>query len=64
MVVPSRAGEALVKRIDVRANQLQKSASSLGMDSLIFGAKTTGVSVCVQRPVVWMGGGRGQEREP
>jgi len=59
MVVPSKAGEAPVKRIDVWANQSQKSASLLGMDSPLFGAPTIGVSVCVQHPVVWGGGGGG-----
>jgi len=62
MAVPSKAGEALVKQIDVWANQSQKNASLLGMDSSLFGATTIEVSVCVQRPVVWMGGGGGGGR--
>ena len=44
MVVAPKAGEALVKPIDVWANQTQKSASLLGLDSPLFGATTIRVS--------------------
>jgi len=40
MVVAPKAGEAPVKPIDVWANQTQKSASWLGLDSPFFGATT------------------------
>jgi len=40
MVVAPKAGEAPVKPIDVWANQTQKSASLLGLDSPLFGATT------------------------
>jgi len=44
MVVAPKAGEAQVKPIDVWANQTQKSASLLGLDSPLFGATTIEIS--------------------
>jgi len=40
MVIPSKAGEAPVKPIDVWANQTKNKASLLGVDSPLFGATT------------------------
>jgi len=44
MVVAPKAGEAPVKPIDVWANQTQKRASLLGLDSPLFGATTIAAS--------------------
>ena len=55
MVVAPKAGE---EPIDVWANQTQKSASSLGLDSPLFGATTItmllGMEICRARRVMYV----------